>query len=91
MAGVEDVAAVGDVFEISQVVGGGDYRFDAARPFDEQIDELAMTARIERRRGLIEQQDRGVENEDAGEGDLLLLAAGKAMRNPVLEVEDAEA
>ena len=91
LAGVQDVAAVGNVFEVSQVVGGGDYRLDAAGPFDQQIDELAVAARIERRRGLVEQQHRGVEDQHAGQGDLLLLAAGKAVRDPVLQVEDAEA
>jgi len=90
-AGIENAAAVGDVFQIGQIVRGDDHRFRSAAPFHQKIDDLALAARVERGGRLVEQQHGGIENQHTGQSDALLLAAGKTVGYAVPEMGDAQA
>src|SRR5215469_16020790 len=90
LARIENKALVGNCLETAQVVGGCDDRFFPAAPFDHQVDHLALAAGIERSGGLIEEQYRGIKNQDAGECDTLLLAARQALRDAISQVIDTE-
>jgi len=48
---VQDETAVGDIVEVSQIVRGGDHGFGASAPFHQQVDQLALATRIQRRSG----------------------------------------
>lgn len=47
-------AAVGNIAEVLQIVRRGDYGFRPSAPTYQLIDQFALTARIERGRGLVE-------------------------------------
>jgi len=66
LAAVEHEALVGDFFEVFQAVRGRDHGFRSAAPLDQQVDDLAVAARIERGGGFVEQQHGGIEHQDAG-------------------------
>ena len=57
LAAVEDEAIVGDIFHEAQIVRGGDHGLTAIAPADQKVDDLALTARVERGGGFVEQQD----------------------------------
>ena len=57
---------------------------------DDELDQPLLGAGVERRGGLVEQQDLGVHDQHRGDGDPLLLSAGELVRGPVGQVVDAE-
>src|ERR1700730_17310487 len=64
---VENVGFVGDVLQRFQVVGGEDDGLAGAAPIDQEIDDLALAAGVERGGGFVEQQDLGIDHQNAGE------------------------
>src|SRR5258708_7553077 len=64
---------------------------DAAQPappaqLAQQVEDLGLNRHVERRGRLVEQEQTRFENEGAGDGDALTLAAGKLMRVAVEEI-----
>src|SRR5436305_13558606 len=72
---LKNEAIIGDIFYQSELVSRDDYRLIAIAPADEQIDNLALAARIERGGGFIKQENLGIENQHRGQRDPLLLAS----------------
>src|SRR5215471_5592899 len=87
---IKHTAAIRDIDQIAKIVRRGDDGLGAAGPLHQQVDDLAVAARIESCCRLIEQEHSGIENQDTGERHPLLFTTRKAMRNPVLEMENTE-
>ena len=81
---------IGDVFHQSQIVRRRNYRLAAAAPTDQQIDDLALAARIERCRGLIEKQHRRVQHQYARQRHALLFSTRQPVRNAIFQMKDAQ-
>jgi hypothetical protein len=73
---VDDIDAVG-VLHGRQAVGDQDRGAAGHQPLQRRLD-LGLALGVERAGGLVEQQDRGVLQEGAGDGDALALAARQA-------------
>ena len=65
-----------------------DHRLRRAFPLLNEIDDLALAARIERCRRLVQQQHLGIEHQDRSQRDPFLLAAGEAIGRTVAKMRD---
>ena len=70
----EDAAAVGGE-QGDLLLDDDDRDAEAAVDVGERLEDDARADRVERRRGLVEHEHAGLEGQDRGDGDLLLLAA----------------
>lgn len=79
-AALEDMTRIGNIFDEVEIVSGGDNRLPATAAADQEIDHLALALGIKRRRGLVQQQNFGIEDQHRGQGDPFFLSGGKLMR-----------
>ena len=56
-------AVIGNILNQTQIVSCGDHGLAAIAPADQQVDDLALAAGVERRGRLVEQQNFRVEHE----------------------------
>src|SRR5713101_8890049 len=68
-AALEDMAAIGNIFDQVEIVSGGDHRFPAAAATHQKIDHLAFALWVERGGGFVQQQDFGIEDKHRGQSD----------------------
>ena len=76
--------------ELIELVGGEDDRLAGPVELVEQLDQPLLRARVEAVRGLVQEQDLGVDRKDGGEGDLLLLAAAQIVGRAFGERTEAQ-
>ena len=69
-------AAIGNLFEVPQIVRRGDDGLLAAAPGSEQIHDLPVAFRVESARRFVKQQHFRVQHQHRGDCDALFLAAG---------------
>ena len=88
VAGVHDRDVVGQLHQQGEVVGDEDHRESKARSqLREFVDDLALGHDVERRRGLVHDDQLGVEGEGEGDHDPLTLTTRELVgetREPVL-------
>ena len=88
---LEDGDAVAEAERLVEVVGDeDDGLLEPALQLHELVLHLAPDQRVERREGLVHEQDLGVGAERAGEADALLHAAGELRRVAVLVAGKAD-
>ena len=80
LALVHEDHAVGDLAGKTHFVGDADHRHAALGEADHDLEHFLDHLGVERGGGLVEQHDLRLHAERAGDGDALLLAAGKLAR-----------
>src|SRR6266566_3907170 len=83
-APVVDVRHVHAAFRLVHVVRRHEQRRPLLGQLEEQVPEEPARHRIDARRGLVEEEDAGLVDQGAGEGEALLEAAGEAAGGLVL-------
>ncbi len=81
---------VGDFAGEAHLVGDADHGEAVIHQRADDLQHLTHHFRIERAGGLVEQHDRRLHRQGAGDCDPLLLAAGKIGRKPVRAVGEAD-
>jgi hypothetical protein len=80
VAQVHDPDPVGDVLDDGEVVGDEQVgQVELAAQVEEQVEDLALDRHVERRHGLVADDELGIEGE-AGDADALALAAAELVR-----------
>src|SRR3954447_576272 len=87
VAQVHEGDVVGDPVGLLQVVGDDDDG-DVVAQLDDQVLDHLRRFRVERRAGLVEEQDLGLGRQRPGDAEPLLLAAGELQRRMVEVVFD---
>ena len=87
---LENEAVIRDVFYQPEVVSGGDYGLAAIAPADQQIDNLTLAFRIERRGGFVQQQYFGIEHQHGSQRHAFFFAAGEPVRRAILQMRDLQ-
>src|SRR6185295_19605481 len=91
LALVHEDYAIGDRARESHLVGHHHHRHALLCQFDHHVEHFLDHFRVERGSGLVEQHHFRAHGESAGDGDALLLAAGKLARILVGLLRDAHA
>jgi hypothetical protein len=78
-AAMEDVETVGDLADHGEVVGDEQVaQADLLAQLSEQIEDLCLHGHVERRHGLVADEDPRPESQRAGDRDALPLTAGES-------------
>src|ERR1700751_5360626 len=83
---LENVTDVGYALDQVEIVGGGNHSLSAAAATHQKIDHVALALGIERRGGLVQQQDLGIENQNGSQGPPLFFPRGKMMRGALFQM-----
>jgi len=82
---LENKAVIRDILDDIQLVCGGDHGLRSAAPAHQEIDHLAGALRVQRGRGLVEEQHFRVKHQHRRQCDPLLFARRQMMGRAVFE------
>src|ERR1700719_1589932 len=85
LTGLDNADGVAELFDFGHDVGGEDDGFASVTAFADEGGDGACGHNVEAARGLVENHDRGVVDESAGNGSFLLHAGGELVAAAVAE------
>ena len=87
-ATLEYMATVSYILDKVHLMGGGHNRLPAIAATHKEIDHLALTLGIKGSRGLVQQQDFGIHDQNRGKRHSLLLSGREVVGRTVFQMRD---